>query len=127
MRVLIDTHVLLWYLDGETLPKQVIDLLENEDTQRLVSIVSLWELSIKISSKNLQTSRTLPEIYQHLLSEINFEILEVKFSHINTLLTLPRYHNDPFDRLIICQGIAENVTIISADKHFSSYPISLIW
>jgi PIN domain nuclease of toxin-antitoxin system len=52
MRVLLDTHVLLWYLDGETLPTEVVEILENAANQRIVSIVSLWELSIKISLIN---------------------------------------------------------------------------
>lgn len=127
MRVLLDTHVLLWYLDGEPLPRRVINLLEDKSTVRLVSIVSLWELSIKMSLKNLKTSKTLPEIHQHLLSEINFEILDIKFSHVNNLLTLPLHHNDPFDRLLIAQSTIENIPIISADRHFPSYPVTLIW
>lgn len=127
MRLLLDTHVLLWYLDGELLPKEVVKALEDAKNQRIVSIVSLWELSIKISLKKIQTSRTLSEIHDHLLSKINFEILNIEYLHLSTLLTIPHFHNDPFDRLLIAQAISENLTIISADRHFPEYSVDLIW
>jgi len=54
-------------------------------------------------------------------------MLGIEFSHLNTLLTLPQHHGDPFDRLLISQAITENLTIISADGHFASYPVEVFW
>lgn len=109
------------------MPQDVVKALEDTQNERVISIVSLWELSIKISLKKLQTSRTLVEIHEHLLSKINFEILNIKFDHLQTLQTLPHFHNDPFDRLLIAQGISENLMIVSADRHFPQYSVKLIW
>lgn len=129
MRVLLDTHVLIWYLEGDSLPPSILNLLEDESNDRIVSIVSLWELTIKVSLRKLQLSKTLDEIQAHLLSKINFEILNIELPHLNHLIDLPKfdYHKDPFDRLLIAQAISEQLTIISADRHFSDYPVPVIW
>ena len=127
MRFLIDTHILIWYLNGDNiLPKRLIEIIENENNKIVVSTVSLWEITIKISSGKLDVSKSLNQI-EGYLEERDVELLDIKFNSLANLLDLPYHHRDPFDRLLIAQAITEKLTIISADRHFDSYPVKVVW
>lgn len=126
MRILIDTHILIWYFDGnDKLPDRYKYQLDNTENSIFVSIVSIWEIAIKINLGKLEVTKSLTEIQSYLIKR-NFKLLEVKFTHLNTLLTLPLHHKDPFDRLLIAQAITENLTLISADQHFQAYAVNLL-
>ncbi len=129
MRFLIDTHVLIWCLNGDSaLPSKWVKILDIAENIPVVSIVSLLEISIKMSLKKLEITNTLEQIHTYITSN-GFEILSINLAHLNTLLTLPlpHHHKDPFDRLLIAQAFTENLSIISADRHFGSYPVDVIW
>jgi PIN domain nuclease of toxin-antitoxin system len=127
MRVLIDTHVLIWYLNGDNiLPVRIVNIIENERNKIVVSTVSLWEITIKLSAGKLEMFKTLQEIKQYF-EDKDIELLDINFNALLSLLNLPYYHKDPFDRLLISQAIAEDLSIISADKHFEAYPAKVIW
>lgn len=127
MRFLIDTHVLIWCLNGDSaLPSKWVKILDIAENIPVVSIVSLWEISIKMSLKKLEITNTLEQIHTYITSN-GFEILSINLAHLNTLLTLPHHRKDPFDRLLIAQAFTENLSIISADRHFGSYPVDVIW
>jgi PIN domain nuclease of toxin-antitoxin system len=126
MYYLIDTHVLIWYLDGnKKLPEKIREIVTYEDNEIAVSVASLWELAIKISNGKFDSKLSLKEIQSHIL-ERQFTLLSISYEHLNTLTLLPYHHGDPFDRLLIAQAITENVAIISIDKHFKSYPANVI-
>ncbi|RYE20517.1 MAG: type II toxin-antitoxin system VapC family toxin [Sphingobacteriaceae bacterium] len=126
MRILIDTHILIWYLDGnDKLSDKLYYQLNDVQNDVFISIVSLWEIAIKMNIGKLSLSQSLIEIQDYLTSK-EFILLEVKFTHLNTLSTLPLHHKDPFDRLLIAQAIAENLTLISADQHFQAYAVNLL-
>lgn len=127
MSYLLDTHVFLWFIDGSPqLSRSSIDIIQNTSVKKIISIASLWEIAIKTSKKKL--SLTLPfEVLPEFSSLNRFEILDIRFEHLSQLKNLPNYHSDPFDHLIIAQAIIENLTIISADKHFASYPVPVVW
>ena len=127
MEDLIDTHVLLWYLDGNiALPEKTADLLDSAK-KIVVSTVSLWELTIKASLNKIELSNSLDQIQQELSNNKAFDILNISFVHLNTLSALPHHHRDPFDRLLIAQAISEKLAIVSADGHFNAYPVEVIW
>ncbi|HEY8781987.1 MAG TPA: type II toxin-antitoxin system VapC family toxin [Mucilaginibacter sp.] len=127
MRFLIDTHVLIWYLDGnKRLPGKIRDLINDGDNLIVISIASLWEFAIKISLKKIDTKINLPDIEAYLI-EREFNLLSISFKHLNALSALPTHHGDPFDRLLIAQALTEDLTIISADKEFQAYPVRVIW
>jgi PIN domain nuclease of toxin-antitoxin system len=127
MQFLIDTHVLIWYLNGDpSLPEKYIELMYNPPNKLMISLVSIWELTIKMSLNKIQFEKPPKEIEKYISSK-DYEVLNLKFDHFNTLNTLPHHHNDPFDRLLISQAITENLTIISADRHFAAYPANVIW
>jgi PIN domain nuclease of toxin-antitoxin system len=127
MRYLIDTHILIWYLDGnKRLPDKIKQIINDEDNTVIVSVVSLWEFSIKLKLGKLDVDLTLQEIQTHLL-KTNYTLINISFDHLKELLVMPHHHGDPFDHLLIAQAISEDLTIISADKHFAAYPAKVIW
>jgi len=127
MRYLIDTHVLIWYLDGDDrLPQRLKEELNNENNTVIVSVVSLFEIAIKLTKiDKVKFKVTLPQIEAHLL-EMDFLLIGIHFNHLHTLITLPTQHGDPFDRLLIAQAIAENLTLVSVDRQFKNYSVNLL-
>ena len=126
MRYLVDTHVLIWFLEGdERLSETHKKILENQENQILVSDASFWELAIKISIKKLELQCPFEEL-KSLLEGHGIHSLPIAFPHFNKLLSLPIHHGDPFDRLIIAQAMVEKLPVLSADFHFQAYAIELI-
>lgn len=127
MSYLIDTHTLLWYFKGDLqLSKTANEILEDEKKQKYVSMASLWEIAIKVNIERLQLDYPFADI-EHKLKFENIGIFNISFLHTQQVLNLPLHHRDPFDRMIIAQGITEDLTIISKDKNFSLYPVKLLW
>ncbi|MDJ0728364.1 MAG: type II toxin-antitoxin system VapC family toxin [Crocosphaera sp.] len=127
MQYLLDTHTFLWFVnDSDEIPEQLFNLLES-DVDLLLSVASLWEIAIKVNIGKL----TLPKLYTNFISEQiklnDIEILPISLDHLNLISTLPLYHRDPFDRLIIAQSLVENLTIISKDSAFDAYAITKLW
>jgi PIN domain nuclease of toxin-antitoxin system len=126
MTYIIDTHALIWYIAGEDkLGQEAIEKIKNTMNTVYVSKASLWEMAVKISLGKLKLSISFEELEQYL-EENEFVILDYDFGHLKKLLTLPFHHGDPFDRLIIAQAMADDLTIITHDRLFSSYPVKLI-
>jgi PIN domain nuclease of toxin-antitoxin system len=122
MNLLLDTHILLWYLqDNNRLSQKYIDAIENTTNRKFVSIASLWEISIKISLGKLSI---LQSIDTFLPNEIS--ILPIEINHLIHLQNLPLHHRDPFDRIIISQAIVENMQLLSDDANFPLYEIHLL-
>ena len=127
MRQLLDTHTLIWYINGdEQLSENARKAIDQPDSVNFISIASLWEIAIKLSLGKLQLLSTYPEMYAQI-NDNNFEILPITFEDTLHLSTLSLHHRDPFDRMIIAQGITNKLTIISKDSHFSSYEVSILW
>lgn len=125
MKLLLDTHVLLWWLaDDSRLSPKVRKLILNSANQVVVSSVSAWEISIKKSLGKLEVDLEL------LLSEIEnngFTMLQVSFQHGLHAGSLPRYHRDPFDRMLIAQSQCESLHLASIDRQFAAYNVDVIW
>lgn len=123
---IIDTHTLLWYLHNSTeLPESDKNIINNENII-YTSIASLWEIAIKHSIGKLDLDVSISQI-ENLCKEKFITILPIKAKHLDELEYLPNFHNDPFDRLIICQAITENLTIITRDSIIPNYPVSTVW
>ncbi len=124
---LLDTHVLIWFMNGdENLPKLVKEKVINANSSCFISIASLWEIAIKSSLGKLDLQIEFSQILQ-FLADNNIEVLSIEFGHLQKLLVLPYHHRDPFDRIIISQGIANKFILISKDGNFRKYNVSLIW
>jgi PIN domain nuclease of toxin-antitoxin system len=126
MRYLIDTHILIWYALGDSqLSANAIAEIQNIDNQIFISKASLWEMAIKINIGKLHLQGLPFAHLETLLSDNNIAILDIRYDHFNTLLTLPLHHGDPFDRLIISQAITDDFTVITDDSKFKMYSIKL--
>jgi PIN domain nuclease of toxin-antitoxin system len=127
MNLLLDTHVLIWYVAGNpSLKPAMIDLLETTENDLSISVASLWEIAIKVSKGKLDLGIEFHEL-EGILDRINIQILPILFGDLNVQRTLPFHHTDPFDRLIISQAINQNLVLMSADSAFSNYPVQNIW
>lgn len=93
----------------------------------LLSVVSVWEMQIKIQLNKLKVSRSLPDLIEHHTRVNLMQILPVSLEHVLALDALPAHHKDPFDRLLIAQATVEDVFLVSGDPVFSSYPVKLLW
>ncbi len=127
MKNLIDTHSLIWFLNGDKdLSEEARKAIVSKNAKNFVSIASLWELSIKISLGKLVLNAPFSVMIGQI--ELNgFQILPITFEDTLLLSSLPFYHKDPFDRMIISQSITSKCSIISKDSYFNLYPINLIW
>ena len=126
MRLLLDTHVFLWYIAGDDrVGSKTRSLIENSDVVYL-SVASVWEVTIKHQLGKLP----LPEPPHPWLSiqreQHGIESLPIYESAMAQLSTLPLHHRDPFDRILICQAIQHDLQMVTVDSHFSPYPIHLL-
>lgn len=124
--MLLDTHVLIWYLEGnESLSRRHRDLIVNADNEVFVSISSLWEVAIKTSIGKLTIAKPLTDIFKQL-SVQSINILGIQPGHVLQVAALPFHHRDPFDRMIIAQSYVEFLPIITHDKTFADYGVKLL-
>lgn len=127
MKYLLDTHTLLWFLeDDPQLPEKVRKEIADIDNKCYISIASLWEIAIKIKLGKLSIKFPF-EKFAAYLSDNEIELLPISLEHLLQLLNLELHHRDPFDRLIIAQGLAENLTILTKDENFSRYTSNILW
>jgi PIN domain nuclease of toxin-antitoxin system len=128
MRLLLDTHTFLWFIEGSlNLSDVARDLIEDQANQRFLSVASLWEMSIKVSIGKLELGMTFTELVKREVYGNAIELLEIQPEHLDELAKLPFHHKDPFDRLMIAQSLAEGIPIVTKDAAFRSYPVSLLW
>ena len=124
MRLLLDTHALLWWLaDDHQLGPQARELIEDPGNDVLISVVSLWEIVVKVRVGKLEAD--IQEVADSVTRE-GFALLDINSAHLVTLAQLPMHHRDPFDHLLIAQAIEEDATFISEDRNASRYKVRLI-
>jgi len=123
---LLDTHTFIWLSENsDQLSSNLKDIIEEADTVYL-SIVSLWEIAIKLNLGKL----SLQQDYEAIETELEAsDILLLPITFNDTIQTrdLPLHHRDPFDRMLIAQAITRSLTVISRDTAFDAYPIQRFW
>jgi PIN domain nuclease of toxin-antitoxin system len=121
VKLLLDTHALLWWLsDDPKLGEHARDLIADPANDILVSAASLWEILVKVRSGKLVAD--IEEILAEMRGQ-GFALLEIAPAHLVALATLPMHHRDPFDHLLIAQAIAEEATFLSEDGYTPRYPV----
>lgn len=124
MRYLVDTHALIWlaHENKPALSDHVKEIVLNKQHVLYVSMASLWEMAIKKALGKLDTDESfIPRIPSH-----GYEILPIAIPHVQTLLSLPHHHKDPFDRMLIAQALSENMALITRDRRAQAYGIKII-
>lgn len=126
MQLLIDTHILIWFLEGNlSLSKSRRQIITTPQNDIFVSIASLWEMAIKISLGKLTLSQPLADIIKQIAVE-NIEILPISPEHALQVSTLSFHHHDPSDRMIIAQSQVENLTVMTDNNDFANYGIKIL-
>jgi PIN domain nuclease of toxin-antitoxin system len=128
LRLLLDAHTLLWAAwDHPNLSSAAKDLIRDRANELWLSDGTLWELAIKISLRKLTITEPLNVFLDRLIMEYDIRSLHISVEHCARLTTLPHHHRDPFDRLLVAQGLVEQISILSGDAVMDAYGISRVW
>ncbi len=120
MRALLDTSAFLWFIGGsDKLSVHAQNVIMDLDNRIVLSMVSLWEVAIKVSLGKLALVKPYEQIIPQQIEENDIELLPIAHNHLTKIIDLPFHHRDPFDRLIIAQAMTEGIPIISPDAAFS--------
>ncbi|MEQ1593255.1 MAG: type II toxin-antitoxin system VapC family toxin [Thiobacillaceae bacterium] len=127
MRLLLDTHALIWWdKSPQLLPPGVLAAMRQPSCEIFFSAASVWEAQIKIALGKLDLRTPLPLLVEAQLNN-GLSLLPIQLSHIWALADLPRLHGDPFDRLLIAQARHEGLTLVSADSIMRDYAVEVLW
>lgn len=127
MNLLLDTHALIWFLNGdEQLSTPARRAIESDTNIKLVSIASIWEIAIKVSLERIKFVSGFNTFIQ-LIEGNGFEVLPIRFEHAMIVSNLDFIHRDPFGRLLIAQCKSDGLTLVSKDEIIGKYNIPLFW
>jgi PIN domain nuclease of toxin-antitoxin system len=127
MTYLLDTHTFLWQIkEPEILPKRVHAVLRDRSATMLISLVTPWEIAIKVATGKLEASDILQE-FETRVTRAHFTMLQTTVSQVVQSGALPLHHRDPFDRLLIAQALDLRIPILSSDSIFDLYGVQRIW
>lgn len=128
MRVLLDTHAFLWWInDDARMSERARYVFSDGNNELLLSAASSWEMALKIRLGNLRVSGDLGPYISTRLAENAMEMLPITLGHTVGVAELPLHHRDPFDRLLVAQALAEELPIVSADPQLARYPVEVLW
>ncbi len=128
MKVLVDTHTFIWaLLDDHRLTPKAKQVLRSGEHELAFSLISLWEIAIKIKTGKLNTIGSSVTYIRDEMNAYGMELLPIRYDHILQLESLPHHHSDPFDRFLIAQALTESLPILTGDKAFQRYGVKQIW
>jgi PIN domain nuclease of toxin-antitoxin system len=128
MRLLIDSHALIWYVDQhQQLSSASHAAMSDPANELLFSAGSIWEIAIKIGLGKLVLTQPYSRWMSQALSDLGMTVLPITVEYADAQASLPKHHSDPFDRLIVAQALVEGVSVISADARMDAYGITRLW
>jgi PIN domain nuclease of toxin-antitoxin system len=128
MKLLLDTHAFIWWsFTPDKLSDETLRLTSLPDNTLYLSLLSVWEIQIKVNIGKLDLPLALPEIVSKQIADNGLQLLDVRPEHIYELENLPMHHRDPFDRLLLAQASVEGLVLVSKDEAFTTYSIPLLW
>ncbi|HFD40922.1 MAG TPA: type II toxin-antitoxin system VapC family toxin [Anaerolineae bacterium] len=128
MKFLLDTHTFIWWdSEPDRLPPRVLALCQDWTNTVLLSVASVWEMQIKHQLGKLKLNLPLAELVESQRQTNNIQVLPVTLEHVLALQSLPTYHKDPFDRLLIAQANVEGAILLSSDSTMTRYPVKILW
>ena len=128
MRYLLDTHTFMWWdANSDNLSQTVFDIINNENNIIYLSLVSVWEMAIKVQLGKLPLRGDLDSIIVEQQENNDIQILSIELAHTLKVIDLPLHHKDPFDRLLIAQSMVEDIPILGKDAIFQKYDAEVLW
>jgi PIN domain nuclease of toxin-antitoxin system len=128
MKLLIDTHALLWYVDQDhLLSQEARDAITDPANDILLSTASIWEIAIKCGLKKLTLSLPYRQWMERAVSGLGIVLLPIGVEHADPVVGLASHHRDPFDRMLAAQSLVEKLTLVSNDPIFDQYGVPRIW
>lgn len=128
MRLLLDTHAVLWFLeDSPQLTDAARLAVEDEGNECWVSMASGWEMAIKSQTGKLRLPLAFEALFPDALESRDFSILPIRAGHLHRYHALPLHHRDPFDRLLVAQALADDLTVVGCDAAFDAYGVNRVW
>lgn len=125
---LLDTHTFLWFINEDSqLSEKARALIEDLSDPPVLSVASLWEIAIKVSTGKLNLIQPFEILIPLQMSEYRIGRLDISIFHLAEVARLPFHHRDPFDRLLIAQARVERMPIVSRDTAFDTYDIERLW
>ena len=128
MEILVDTHVLLWWMQGPNrVGTRARELFADEGSRLRWSVASSWELAIKQSRGRIRLPEPVRTLLPKVLEEQRLDLLPIAHFHALRVAELPLHHGDPFDRLLVAQAIEERIPILTNDSRIGRYDVEVIW
>jgi PIN domain nuclease of toxin-antitoxin system len=125
VKLLLDTHVWLWFVHGDdSLPRRFLDAIRDPGNSVSLSVVSAWEVQIKATLGKLELRLPINTFLDDAV--LRFDLLDVSLRHIRALGTLPSHHRDPFDRMLVAQAVADGLTMMTVDPLVRVYGIDCL-
>jgi PIN domain nuclease of toxin-antitoxin system len=127
MRLLLDTHTVLWFLDDvKKLSDTALRAIIDPSNEKYVSVATAWELAIKISLQKLRFNGGAANFFK-AVEENGFRMIAVRREYVEIVESLPFHHRDPFDRMLVATAILANMTIITTDAAIRAYDVDCVW
>ncbi|MGC4106186.1 MAG: type II toxin-antitoxin system VapC family toxin [Thermomicrobiales bacterium] len=127
MKYLLDSHTLIWFAaEDAKLSPAAMEVIARDPTATYVSIASLWEIGIKLSTGKLELAGGLESLLDGMARN-RLELLAISSSHVVKISQLPYHHRDPFDRMIAAQALVDDLVVISADPALDAYGVRRLW
>jgi PIN domain nuclease of toxin-antitoxin system len=128
MKLPIDAHALIWYIDQDHLLSPTARAaIMDPSNDRLLGAGTIWEIAIKVGLKKLSLSQPYRRWMEQAITGLGAPVLPITVEHVDVQAGLPHHHRDPFDRLLVAQALIENIPVVSADAQLDSYGINRLW
>ena len=123
MKLLLDTHTMIWvFAEPRLLSAQAKNAIADEENDVFVSVVSPWEIAIKRSKKRLHA----PDDLDQAVTAHQFRLLPVQLRHTKAIGSMPHHHGDPFDRMLVAQAMIDGLTLVTSDRTLRRYPVATL-
>ena len=128
MKYLLDSRTFLWWCaQSSSLSPAVFELIKHGDSLIYISLLSIREIQIKSQVGKVDLPMPIMDIFSRQHAEHHIELLAIELPHMKALTILPNLHVDPFDRILVAQAIAEDMTIVTKDPNIARYPVKVFW
>ena len=128
MRVLLDTHALVWALaEPERLSSRARATIANPATDAYASMTSAWELAILQGLGRVRLDAPIEVIFSEGLAALRIRLLPIQVPHVARVAGLPHHHRDPFDRLMVAAALTEKLAVVTKDRMFTRYGVTVVW